>query len=611
MNFHTSPERWAGVGMALAGLAFAAASSSWLAFSERRRLAAWPRSSVAAPPAKAQDRRWLWVLAAIVVVGALVRLIGIGDRGYSHIEIYIPGIDLPAGISEPPPRHGFIETVLWHFHFEPHPMGWYLAMWAWAKVFGTGLLSIRLPEMILGALSIPLIYRCAAMTYGRRVGLVAAALLSLHGFHVFWSQIAKMYAAGGFWGLVSTWLLLEIARRERPSLGLEIAYVAATLAGVLTVELFWPLIGAQILWTALKHRGGPRRIPRLAVVQTLAFVLATPALTHAAMNGRGGAADAPTLGFLGEYFSYAFAFMRPPYTSYQLPLAASVLILASSLVFIVRGLAVRPLEQGPSEAVPPAPIGPVVLSALGMAAVMFGLALLSFVRVHALMAMSILPLAALLFPFGAARFRSLLARAAPGVEGRLDDAGGLSGLIVLQALVPPLTIFLASYLVPLTAQRAFLIYIPYLLIVIAAGVVALARRRFVAVAFAAALSVAFAASVLIAAGSPNTPRDYQGLARAMNRQLQPGDLVFALPRNYADTPMFVYLDHRRLVASDYAQALRRSPSSRVWVLSMEDARPSQEMMAALRNYRRIGGVRVVGQEPTDAILYARKSPAAN
>ena len=77
-----------------------------------------------------RDNRHVWVgvLLLAVVAGAILRLTGLDHGGMTHPEVYIPGIPLPADISEPPPRLTFLDALRWHFHDEPHPVGYYMAM---------------------------------------------------------------------------------------------------------------------------------------------------------------------------------------------------------------------------------------------------------------------------------------------------------------------------------------------------------------------------------------------------------------------------------------------------------------------------------------------------
>jgi hypothetical protein len=119
------------------------------------------------------------------------------------------------------------------------------------------------------------------------------------------------------------------------------------------------------------------------------------------------------------------------------------------------------------------------------------------------------------------------------------------------------------------------------------------------------LAAIFYGSVVVAAGALNTPRDYRTLAQSMQAQMQPGDLMFVRPRNWTTTPIFVYLNRNQLVAGDYAQALQRSPTSRIWVLSFgQEAPATAQMLAPLSGHRRIGQAKSVSQEVATADLYA-------
>lgn len=200
-------------------------------------------------PAEGRAGARVQLLVAVLLLIALafaVRLAGLGERGLTHPEIYIPGVDLAAGFSDPPPRHGFLETLAWHFQFEPHPFGYYLAMWGWTKLAGASAFAIRLPEAVLGALSAGLLFLLGRRTYGDRAGLIAGAMLALSGFHVYWSQSARMYAPGAFLGLVATLLFVAIVRDARPPRWLMALYCLTLVACAMTVEFAWPLIATHL-----------------------------------------------------------------------------------------------------------------------------------------------------------------------------------------------------------------------------------------------------------------------------------------------------------------------------------------------------------------------------
>ena len=605
MDFNLAAWTWIGVPLVLLGLATALGAWGWFAIAEFRRAG----SHVAVDPPErppALVSGWRWCLVLAIVIGTLVRVVGLGERSLSHPESYIPGIDLPAGISEPPPRHEFVETAVWHFRSEPHPFGYYLAMWAWTKTFGATLTAIRVPEMILGVLSIWLIYLVGTLENGPKVGVVAAALLSLHGSHSYWSQIARMWVPGTFLGLLSTWLLWKMTYDSRPHPGLGLAYVATTVAGAMTVEFYLVLLCGQMLWTAVNHSDTTNRIPRPAVYQALAFMLAAPMLSHGVMLGRNEAAPPPSAAFLREYFSFGFLFQHGAFAEhkdryYELPSAASMGVFILSLVTIAAGFRAAKSRPRPN-AVPSPSLRPLFLCAAGMAMVMLGIAVVSYVRHGALAALSVLPILALAIPFAAGAVRPAFARFAPAVERLFNRWPACTALMPSLAVAPALAIFAISFKLTLTAPRAFLIFVPYQLILIAVGVVALSRTRVAAAGIAAVLVSVFAASTAILHRTPFTTRDYQELGRQIEARSEPEDLVFTPTKHWAYTPLFFYVNHQRLVADHYADALRRAPHARVWLPQFLRMPQSDDARAALAGYRVVDQVYAPEAE---AALYVR------
>ncbi|NOE20664.1 hypothetical protein GS634_21250 [Ruegeria atlantica] len=540
----------------------------------------------------------LFALTIAVLLTLILRLWGIDLRSMSHPEIYVPGINLVSGISEPPPRHNLAETIWWHFHDEPHPMGWYVSMLGWTKAFGTSHFALRFPSVLFAVGSIPLIFLIARSIFGSTVGCLAALLLSLHGFHVFWSQMARMYVAGAFLSLLATWLLLCLVRTREPRPGFEIAYVASVIAGVLTVELFWPLIMIHVFWAALvlprpkvdglrfRQRIGLRQAPRLLQVQALAFILSAPALTHAVYRARKGAAPDPSFDFLVEYFSFGFLFAIDDFAVPLLQIGRiwTWLVLGFALLLLAASLKAPKREVPVMRAQQKIPVWVLVSSAVCLACFMFWLGSIAHRRNEALMAMSVLPFLALLIPVLGSIWGSFVPRLP---SNTLHYPQERTLLLWLIAVVSPLILFAASHKVSILAPRAFLLFVPYLLILCAAGAVWLFQRHRFRIALISLCVVVFAASIPYAAGKPGSPNDYQGIATAVRPEMKDGDLVFLRDRNWVDTPLFYYINDAQFIVADYGAALRRNPDARVWLLTWPDVGQSainDVRREALQNY---------------------------
>jgi uncharacterized membrane protein len=75
-----------------------------------------------------------------------------------------------------------------------HPPTWYLIEIAFVRLFGMSEVTLRLPSMILGVLAVWLTYRLARALFDERIALVAAGLMAINPFAVYYSQEARMYA---------------------------------------------------------------------------------------------------------------------------------------------------------------------------------------------------------------------------------------------------------------------------------------------------------------------------------------------------------------------------------------------------------------------------------
>ncbi len=88
-----------------------------------------------------------------------------------------------------------------------------LGLACWMKVFGTSEIAVRLPSAIAGTLTIPAFYGLARALRGPRLGLVAAALLTISPYAHWYAQDAKMYSLLVLLTILSTWFLLVAVRR--------------------------------------------------------------------------------------------------------------------------------------------------------------------------------------------------------------------------------------------------------------------------------------------------------------------------------------------------------------------------------------------------------------
>jgi mannosyltransferase len=138
------------------------------------------------------------VLSGIVAISAVLRLHSLGAASLLMDEA---ASDLFATM----PFSEFLHT-LWHY--QGNMTLYYFMLRAWVHI-GDSEFMLRLPSMIFGVLTVAATYVLAARLFGRLTGLIAAALLSVHGFHIAFSQMARSYSLLLFLLLLTMYLLVS------------------------------------------------------------------------------------------------------------------------------------------------------------------------------------------------------------------------------------------------------------------------------------------------------------------------------------------------------------------------------------------------------------------
>src|SRR5260221_13706296 len=116
---------------------------------------------------------WVVILLGMVIVlGGWLRLNNLDGRTIRQGQIFVPGIALPAGVSDP---HAMLTLgdTLSGLMWDVHPPTWFVGMLFWTKAFGTSLFGIRLPSVLFGTLAILLTYWVAPLTTDRITALLS------------------------------------------------------------------------------------------------------------------------------------------------------------------------------------------------------------------------------------------------------------------------------------------------------------------------------------------------------------------------------------------------------------------------------------------------------
>ncbi len=122
----------------------------------------------------------------------------------------------------------FTDMVRGGIYPDSHPAGVQVFLYFWIKIVGMSEFWVKLPFALMGLASVYLTFFIGKLWYSRKAGLMAAAVFAASQFTVFYSQLARPYAAGLFFVLLfaAAWTKLVFGQKK-PSIWLCVVFAFA------------------------------------------------------------------------------------------------------------------------------------------------------------------------------------------------------------------------------------------------------------------------------------------------------------------------------------------------------------------------------------------------
>ena len=204
----------------------------------------------------------VWAVLGLTALGAALRFPTLDRQSYWLDELVTVSLlrrDLGDMLGQIP------ET-------EATPYLYYVLAWLWASAFGLGEVGLRSFSALAGTATVPVAYGAGAALVSRRAGVVAAALVAVSPFLVWYSQEARSYALLVLLGAGSLLAFAKALERERLAL---VTWALVSALAVATHYFAVFLVSAEAAW--LVYRLGPRRLVLVAsLVPTATFVAHVP-----------------------------------------------------------------------------------------------------------------------------------------------------------------------------------------------------------------------------------------------------------------------------------------------------------------------------------------------
>jgi mannosyltransferase len=201
-----------------------------------------------------------WPLAALTLLAAALRLSTLDLQSFWYDEAFTPVHVLHPSLAAT--LHSVVRT-------ENSPPLWYLLVWGWSRVFGTGEVALRLPSALAGVATVPVAWGIGRELAGRRAAIVTAALVAVNPLFVWYSQEARVYALFVFFVALAMLCFLRVDREPTPQ-RLAAFAVSASLAMVTHYFAVF-LLSPMCLW--LLRRRWRMTLPAVGAIGIVGLAL--------------------------------------------------------------------------------------------------------------------------------------------------------------------------------------------------------------------------------------------------------------------------------------------------------------------------------------------------
>ncbi len=223
-----------------------------------------------------------FLLLVIVLVGFFFRVYRLGAQSIWYDEawsVWMSQMSVP-------------EMLRSTAALDIHPPLYFFILHYWVILFGTSELAARFLSALFGVLAIPLIFVVGRQLFGKEVGLIAALILALSQFNIWWSQEARGYSLMVFLTLLSMYFFLRW--QQRNTLASSAGYVLSTTLVVYTHFYGLFVVLAQNIYVMVlvlllaRHTFQLKRWVMLQAIVVALFAPWIPVLIHRASSLQGG-----------------------------------------------------------------------------------------------------------------------------------------------------------------------------------------------------------------------------------------------------------------------------------------------------------------------------------
>ncbi|MCC7449062.1 MAG: glycosyltransferase family 39 protein [Anaerolineae bacterium] len=165
-----------------------------------------------------------------------------------------------------------------------HPPGYYLALKGWISITGETEFALRLLSALAGVLTVACVYALGKSLFAPGAGLLAALIVTVNAFSVYYGQEARMYAPLALIAAAS--MLVFVRWIACPTWRLGVALALLNAAGLYTQYTFPLVMVTQgvlfVVWIIMQRSMAQRAAPlQYVVLNLLTIALFLPQISTA------------------------------------------------------------------------------------------------------------------------------------------------------------------------------------------------------------------------------------------------------------------------------------------------------------------------------------------
>lgn len=177
----------------------------------------------------------LRIILILLLVALILRLINLNQ------SLWLDEAIVTVAVS----KYSFWDFVTKYSMGDFHPPGYFAILWIWIKAFGATEISVRLPSVIFGVITVYLTYLIAQKVISIKMPLISGLFMTLSPLHIFYSQEARMYSLAALSATLSTFLLLKI---EDKSKKMFIFYVFSVILVLYSDYVTYFILPVHFMW---------------------------------------------------------------------------------------------------------------------------------------------------------------------------------------------------------------------------------------------------------------------------------------------------------------------------------------------------------------------------